>query len=528
MLEEATACGSQHATELRQRWNMNRVAAMQLVRDRELRRRCIEEVVTNAVKTLLPNNIEQRLATARQKSSTQVAAVQAAADIWKRAATDEVRSVTERFRGQLETELAKLTSSEEVSQAIATYERVNQILDRVRVQDLTTDWSTTRFQAADVGFIRFEPRAPGETKLSMRASLHMEMDPLSQPPLPVRAEAFAQNELSGFRITFLHVIGVDFDRVTFTAGTGRGTHADVKIASVDFAGSLSFIQALRSLLAGLVDGLRVEQGTDHLAIGYQSPSLDLSAPGFTFANFSVGVRLLVFFNRTPMQLRFALADVERKATVAAGIYGGCFFCALTMDTKRGVIGTDTALELGAYFGLRFGPFSGYVKFMVGLRYTRSDEGVTLVGYFIAEGSLSVWVITVSARLYMGVISHNSVAEGFCIASYTVRVGFFSKTFEAGYNKRIAGAAQNSPNSDRHLAGIRRSLSVVSALYDGPQPLLVASTPPVDNLHLRAQGPIDELRRIVDEHPELLADDFEPLRRDDFLRFVTAHFVTLNS
>jgi hypothetical protein len=356
----------------------------------------------------------------------------------------------------------------------------------------------------------------------------MEMDLLSQPPLAVRTEAFAQTELSRFRITFLRVIGVDFERVTFTAGTGKGTHADVKIASVDFAGSLSFIQALQKLLAGLIDGLRVEQGSDHLAIGYQTPSLDLSSPGFTFANFSVGIRLLVYFNRTPMRLRFALADVERKATVAAGIYGGCFFCALTMDTKRGVIGTDTALELGAYFGLRFGPFSGYVKFMVGLRYTRDDEGVTLIGYFIAEGSLSVWVITVSARLYMGVISHNSVAEGFCIASYTVKVGFLSKTFEAGYSKRIAGAAQNSPNSDRHLAGARGSKSVVSALYEGDRPMLKPPPPQNGNRQLGAQGRVEELRGLVDAHPELLVDDFEPLRRDDFLRFVTTHFATLNS
>jgi hypothetical protein len=392
---------------------------------------------------------------------------------------------------------------------------------------LTTDWNTTRLQAADLGFLRFEPRAPGETKLSMRASLHMEMDLLSQPPLPLRSEAFAQTELTGFRITFLRVIGVDFDRVLFTSGTGKGTTADVKIASVDFAGSLSFIQALQSLLAGLVDGLRVELGTDHLSIGYQSPSLDLSSPGFTFANFFVGISLLIFFDRTPMRLRFSLADVERKATVAAGIYGGCFFCALTMDTKRGVIGTDTALELGAYFGIRFGPFSGYVKFMVGLRYTRSDEGVTLIGYFIAEGSLSVWVITVSARLYMGVLSQNSVAEGFCIASYSVKVGFIKKTFESGYSKRIAGAAQNSPNSGQHRANLRRSLSVVSALYAEPQRLLVAVSPPVEDRQSSAQGPIEELRRIVDEHPELIGDDFEPLRRDEFSQFVTMYFATVN-
>jgi hypothetical protein len=526
MLDAANACGANLAIELRNRWIGDRVAAMHLVQDRQYRRRCVEEVISNAVRKLLPPDIEQRLATAQQDLKMQLVAVQAAVDKWKRAATDEARSMTERFRTEFEAELAGITNAEAVAQAIATYKRVNQLLDTVRVQDVTTDWTTTRFQAADLGFLRFEPRATGETKVSMHAGVHMEMDPLSEPPLPLRSDAYAQTEFTAFRITFLRVIGVDFDRISFAAGTGKGTNIDVKIASVDFAGSLSFIQALQSLLAGLVDGLRVDLGPNNITIGYQSPTLDLSAPGFTFANFSIGLSLLVFFDRTPVRLRFALADVERKATIAAGIYGGSFFCALTMDTKRGVIGTDTALEMGAYFGIRFGPFSGYVKFMVGLRYTRDDEGVTLIGYFIAEGSLSVWVITVSARLYMGIISHNSVTEGFCIASYSVKVGFLKKTFEAGYSKRIAGAAQNAPNTGRQRGGPHASSSVVSALYFGPQPLLAASAR-VDDYRGSKDEPVEELQRLLDEHPEILADDFEPLHREDFTRFVTMHFATLD-
>ena len=87
---------------------------------------------------------------------------------------------------------------------------------------------------------------------------------------------------------FFNVIGVRFSRVAFVAGTKTSTDLDVRISEVTFGGGLSFIQLLQNLLKGLADGLRMELGETRVAIGFQTPSLDISSPGFTFANLSVG------------------------------------------------------------------------------------------------------------------------------------------------------------------------------------------------------------------------------------------------
>ena len=177
--------------------------------------------------------------------------------------------------------------------------------------------------------------------------------------------------------------------------------------------------------------------------------------------------LVIHFDRKPLRLTFDLAQPEKKATIAAGIYGGCFYCSMTLEPKRGLVAIEMALEMGAYIGISFGPFKGYVRFMAGLFYKKDDQGVVLEGYLVAEGLLSVWIISVCARLYLGVRSQNSYVEGFCVASYTVKVGFIKKTFTATYTKRVAGAASHAPASDSAAAVLRQYVADPKLWRVGP-------------------------------------------------------------
>jgi hypothetical protein len=250
------------------------------------------------------------------------------------------------------------------------------------------------------------------------------------------------------------------------------------------------------------------------------------------------MRLMIHFDRTPLRLRFQLAEPDMKATIAAGIYGGCFYCALELEPKRGLISIDMALEMGAYIGIAFGPFRGHVKFMVGLHYKKDDNGVLLEGYLIAEGVLSVWIISVSARLYMGVRSQNSYVEGFCVASYSVRVGWFKKTFTATYTKRVAGAANNAPSGG---PGVGRGLGA----GNGPELDVPAVAPEAEqtsssiadlisqNAKRRIARPGNKLPSFsaaagVDSDDEvvlqdLFVDEFQMMDRTEFLTYSKQYF-----
>jgi|GEM_PF-5658915 len=383
-----------------------------------------------------------------------------------------VQSEADDLLGELEQKfnerVAELTDAEEVKRARAAYDQLIQLMTCLKRQELSLNWQTENFRSVDLGFVRFDQSTSPNTRLEMKVHAVMEMDPFKFPPVVQSTEVKTETRLTDFSIMFFDVIGVRFARVAFVAGTKSTTDLDVRISDVTFGGGMSFIQLLQSLLQGLSKGMRLEVKADAVEIGFQTPSLDISSPGFTFSNFSVGMRLLINFSHKPLQLTFLLAEAAKKATIAAGIYGGCFYCAMTMEPKRGLVAIEMALEMGAYVGISFGPFSGHVKFMVGLFYKKDDTGLTLEGYLIAEGVLSVWIISLSARLYMGVRSQSNSVEGFCVASVEVSIGFFSKTFTASYTKRVAGAASNTPAPSASVAALRdRSVAGANRRRVGP-------------------------------------------------------------
>jgi hypothetical protein len=431
------------------------------------------------------------------------------------------------FEQRFNDRIAQLTDRAEIQQALDAYTKVKQLLTALKRQELKLDWVTEKFKPVNLGFVQFTPGTSPNTRLEMKVRAVIEMDPLKFPPVVQRTEVSTDTYMTDFSIMFFNVIGVKFSRVGFTAGTNGNTNLDIKISDVVFGGGLSFIQLLQKLLNGLVEGMRMELGADFVSIGYQTPSLDISSPGFTFANFSAGMLLRISFAKRPgpLRLTFRLAEPEKKATIAAGIYGGCFYCAMTLDPKQGIVAIEMALEMGAYIGISFGPFKGHVKFMAGLFYKKDEQGVTLEGYLIAEGLLSVWIISVCARLYMGVRSQNSYVEGFCVASYTVQVGFFEKTFTASYTKSVAGAASNAPAGGQSQGGLLATNSVASGLkryFAG-----IADT----RRTRRANGvsPLDEAGASDYDYQDEIADVFtrnESAMSDrDFMEFARQHFAT---
>lgn len=365
---------------------------------------------------------------------------------------DMIKKVNAEFDKQI----AGIVDVQAIQEANEQLLRVIQFLTTPQKQTLNYQWETSNFKPADAGILKFTPEISPATKLTVKVISNVYFDPSKYPSVVDHIDTYSENTLTNFGVTFLSVITVHFTKLKFVAGSGVPTSVSVQIASVTFDGALSFIQQLQDLLGNLGDGFGISINPDSVAIMYNSPTFSIGSPGFTFSNISFGVILRIFFDQKPVQLTFSLARADSKAVIAVSIYGGCFFCALTMEAKRGIVGIEMAMEMGAYVGISLGPIKGEVKFMVGLYYKKDDSGVLMEGYFIAEGTLSVWVLSVSARLYMYVRSQNSTVTGGCTASYSVKLGFIKKSFSGSYSKTIAGAENNS-------SGNRFSPSTISEL-----------------------------------------------------------------
>ena len=159
-----------------------------------------------------------------------------------------------------------------------------------------------------------------------------------------------------------------------------------------------------------------------------------------------------------MRFGFSISRPESKFVISAGIYAGFGYFGIVCEPKKGVVVLDIALEAGAYAGLSMGPISGFVKLAFGFRYTKDESNVRLEGYVVAEGQLSVWILQISARIYLGVTSVNSYVEGQCTVTYSAKLGFIQHTFSGTFKKHIAGA---NANEAQHQDAVHAYLKTIA-------------------------------------------------------------------
>lgn len=406
---------------------------------------------------------------------------------YQKALLAQGKDMMENIRKAFEEKIHAEVDLNKINSARIEFERVLNFLSTPKRQEFKYQWETGKFKTASLGIIKFNPQSNPSTRLKVDVRTNILIDPLKFPSVIDKVETYAENSLTNFSLTFLSALTIDFSHVQFSTGTGVSTKMNVGIRDVKFDGALSFIQKLEELMGGLGQGFGISIKPTSVAISYTSPVINIATPGFSFTNITFGVMLQLYFDRKPMELTFMLSRPEAKATIAAGIYGGGFFCALVAEPKRGLKSIEMALEMGAILAISIGPIKGEVRFMVGLYYKKDDQGVVMEGYFIAEGILSVWIISVSARLYMYVRSQNSQVTGGCTASYSAKLGFIKKTFRGSYKKTLAGAesSRSQPQQDSSLA-----------LYN-----------------IMKNQPLDESAHMFDLFFE--DDDYQPLNREEW-------------
>lgn len=363
---------------------------------------------------------------------------------------------------------------------IAEARNVYRALTSIKQQDLTYKWSTTNFRDANLGILTFKKGSEPDTKLDVDVRVTTHFSPGKFPPTIARVETLAMNSLSNFGVGFFNVLTVSFSEVRFQAHSGQSPHCDVKIKDVKFDGAFAFVQEFEKWMAG--KGLFLNEAPDHLQLGYSLPIPAIQTPAFGFFNLTLNFDIRLYFDNRPMRFGFSFARPDLKFGIAAGIYAGFGFFALVGDPKRGIVEMDAALEAGAWKGISIGPISGEVKLAFGFRYTRTEASVRLEGYICAEGRLSVWIIEVSARIYLGVVSENSYVEGQCTVTYSAKLGFISRSFSGTFHQRIAGA--ESKNSNAHVSKLIASHRTLSSrlLPNGARSRLMLDEQTLHNLY----------------------------------------------
>jgi hypothetical protein len=355
--------------------------------------------------------------------------------------------VTKKIEQQIEAwerELAgevDLATINELQTRINEARNIYRLLTSIKQQDLSYKWSTTNFHDVNLGILTFKKFTAPDTRLAVDVKITTNFTPGKFPPAIESITTTSSNRLTNFGVGFFNVLTIGFSEVSFRAGSGESPRFSCKIKDVKFDGSLSFVQQFEKWMAGKGLILRIE--ADRLILGYSLALPSIQTPGFSFFNLSLNFDIRLYFDNRPMRFGFSFARPDLKFGIAAGIYAGFGFFGLVGEPKRGIVEMDAALEAGAWKGISIGPISGEVKLAFGFRYTRSDARVRLEGYIVAEGRLSVWIIEVSARIYLGVVSENSYVEGRCTVTYSAKLGFIKKSFSGTFHQKIAGAKSNN-------------------------------------------------------------------------------------
>lgn len=396
-------------------------------------------------------------------------------DLAKTQVEDLANGVVGRIRAKLDELRARLETdptNQAIIKKVEDGRQLYNLLTSLTRKEINYDWHTTSLRSADFGIVSFIASDSPKTSLDVTVRNTIHFQPGQFPPAISRIESIAENRLQNFGIGLLKALIVNFNEVSFVAGTDRSPKFDCKIRDVQFAGAFAFVQALQECFKDLLgDNFSLDIGPSGVEIGYSIPIPFLGAPSFGFRDILFRIAYNLYFDGRPMELGVGIGTRENKTKLSVGIYTGLFYFFVQGNPKDGLTTIEVNLEFGGYFGLSLGPLRGEVKLVVGLYYRKDPLGVTIEGYFLCEGQCKLWFVMIAARFYMGVLSRGNYVEGRCTVSYEVKLGaFFKLSFTATFYKKLAGAS-----SGPGLSSGARKKSSAPLLSSSPKRSLPSAT-----------------------------------------------------
>lgn len=327
---------------------------------------------------------------------------------------------------------------------------LNGIVSKLREgshQKLNYRFTTSNFRKASVGgLIEFIPERTDLT-VDVNYDIQFAIEEFARAPRIVRQDYSTYSALRNFKVSFLKLISIDFDRVVFRTGSSVKDDFEVKIRDVQFAGCLSFVQAFQRYLSALSDNLAFQVTTSEARIGYTYALPDFSAGYFNFFNFNIGATLTLPFdpNRS-LQLQFGLGSEKSKfGLTVSGIFGGQGYFNLIVEPKRGVVGMVVVFEFGAIFHLNLlGIVQGTAYLVAGIFIKRYAGNYEVRGYILCVGKFSIiGLFSAGVSFYLGLHGNGSILKGECAVTVSKRFSsFFKISVTCRMRKTMRGADRN--------------------------------------------------------------------------------------
>jgi hypothetical protein len=166
-------------------------------------------------------------------------------------------------------------------------------------------------------------------------------------------------------------------------------------------------------------------------------------------------------------------------------YGGGGYVALTTDSKD-IVEFELSFMFGAVVAIKFGPLDAQGRVVAGIFIFKSAQR-RVIGAFIeaaGEGHIACFGISVCLQVGLRDDSGSGTLTGYCILSFTFKIGFVSVSFSfrAGYTIKNRGGGLNPGSgalrgSTPMLASLTPNFAV-SADAEAPEtgPRLTLKTP----------------------------------------------------
>ncbi|WP_342087720.1 hypothetical protein [Dyadobacter sp. OTU695] len=319
---------------------------------------------------------------------------------------------------------------------------------------------TDRFISLDMGLFSFNNFSSSQDgrKTDTSLAVYFERSIPSAPPVHggsvVADEDFtSQTRLSNFQIGILQRrLVINFESLSINSSKTQDRKVDVRLGAITFSGELSFVDSLASAMSALTQlpGLKVLLHPKRIGVSYSFAIPNITGGVFNLSKlrFTVGVILPLSTTTKgmPISTSFAVGAIDDKFVVSAGIFGGRGYFNLVTTGKR-LQRIETAIEFGGYLGINLGGIAtGEVYLMAGVffSYDYSEQKLILSGYLICGGTVSVFgFITVAVQFYVSLTYEQYQGQatlyGTASATYSIKIGFFRKSFSLTFSKRITGA-----------------------------------------------------------------------------------------
>lgn len=372
------------------------------------------------------------------------------------------------------------------------------------------NFQTDKIREKDFSIVKFYGKNKGK-----QAALQIYLEKQIKNPNEYKSFTRLSDFTIAIRLASEDVLLILFNKLEVSSSNTQSRKTQVKIDDVSFGGPLNFLGKIAEAIKMPGTGLRVMPSVSQVEIGYAFALPSIETPAFNLANLKFDVGLRIPFPTSemvkPITTTFSINRPEDKFLVTVGIFGGRGHFVLETTPEK-IISIDSSIEFGGYFGINLGIASGHVYLFAGIRYQCSGGDIIFTGYIICGGGVTVFgFISVSVTFLLAMTYQNiggqATLYGSASVRYSIKIGFFKKSFTLSYSKRISGAKGRpvDPNSD-----------TTAYIEHTEEPVYYAS---VENTKgLRGPNPIDY--QPVYKENNINDDDYNKL--DDLKSFKTIY------